>query len=107
MQKFQPARKEGPFFDLTATADDFESALRCAVRTNPRSMDDLHAAIGRCMKSLRTEGMECEAALITMKASIRDIGVRDRQNGLIEMIHSDHLMDHIVRWCITDFYHQA
>jgi hypothetical protein len=42
-----------------------------------------------------------------MKAFIRDIGVRDRQNGLIEMIHSDHLMDHIVRWCITDFYHQA
>ena len=107
MQKFQAARKEEPFFELTATGDDFESALRLALRANPRSMDDLHESIGRCMRSLRTDGMECEAALLTMKAFMRDIGLKDRRNGMVEMIHSEHLMDKIVYWCISDFYSQA
>lgn len=107
MQKFQAARKEEPFFELTVTGDDFESALRCALRANPRSMEELHESIRKCMKSLRTDGMECEAALLTMKAFIRDIALRDRRRGLSEMIHSEHLMDQIVRWCITDFYNQA
>lgn len=107
MQKFQAARKEEPFFELTATADDFESALKRAMRADARSMDDLHKSIGNCMKSLRTEGMECEAALITMKAFIRHIGARNRRNGVLEMMHFEHLMDQIVRWCIADFYRQA
>ena len=96
-----------PFFELAVTGDDFELALRSAVRGNVKSMTDLHDTIGKCMLSLRTDGMECEAALLTMKAFMRDIGSRDREKGLIEMVHSEQLMDQIVRWCIADFYNQA
>jgi|SRR5215208_1838296 len=107
MQNRQTARKEEPFFELAVTGDDFEEALRNAARANLKSMNDLHDTIGKCMTSLRADGMECEAALLTMKAFIRELGIRHKRNGSGEMTHSDLLMDQIVRWCIADFYIDA
>ena len=107
MPNIQRARKEEPFFLHPATADEFEQALRNAVRANARSMNDLHDTIGRCMKSLRGDGMECEAALLTMKAFIRELGLKHKRNGSSEAPHSDLLMEQIVRWCIADFYSEA
>lgn len=104
MQNTHRARKEEPFFQLTATGDDFEDALRNAVRTNSRSMNELHDSISKCMISLRSDGMECESALLTMKAFIRELGVKQKRNGSEEFFHTDMLMDQIVRWCISDFY---
>ena len=104
MQDIQRARKEEPFFHLAATGDNFEDALRHAVRANSRSMNALHDSIGKCMVSLRSDGMECEAALLTMKAFIRDLALKHQRVGSEEMVHTDMLMDQIVRWCISDFY---
>ena len=107
MQSIQHARKEEPFFQLTATGDDFEDALRNAVRTNSHSMNELHDSISRCMVSLRADGMQCEAALLTMKAFIRELGLKHKRTGSEEFFHTDMLMDQIVRWCISDFYADA
>lgn len=104
MQDIQPARKAEPFFQLTTTGDDFERALRHAVTTNVKSMNDLHVTIGNCMHSLRADGMECEAALLTMKAFIKELGLKHARMGSFTMVHSEQLMDQIVRWCIADFY---
>jgi hypothetical protein len=104
MQNKQNARKEEPFFHLTATGDSFENALRNAVHTNSRSMNELHDSISKCIVSLRADGMECEAALITMKAFIRELGVKQRRSGSEEILHTDRLMDQIVRWCISAYY---
>ncbi len=104
MQNAQPARKEEPFFLLAATGNDFEEALKYAVRANVASMNNLHVTIGKCMQSLRDDGMECEAALLTMKAFMRELNLKHKRIGSSEMMHSEHLMDQIVRWCISDFY---
>ena len=104
MLLLQPARYEEPFFLLTATGDDFENALINAVRVNARSMQDLHESIGICMDSLRSDGMQCEAALLTMKAFVKDACAKHKKRGSRDMLHSDVLMDQIVTWCISDFY---
>lgn len=105
MQITEPARHEAPFFQHSITSDDLERALRYAVRANAISMDNLHQAIRRCMTSLRADGMQCEAALLTMKACVRDCGRRHRNTGGHELTHSDLLMEQIVRWCISEYYH--
>jgi hypothetical protein len=102
----QSARHEEPFFELTATGDVFEAALRNAVRTNAVSMKNLHCSITKCVVSLRDEGMQCEAVLLTMKAFIRDLAARHARNSLTGIVHPDTLMDQIVRWCISDYYAQ-
>jgi hypothetical protein len=104
MQSTQRARKEEPFFQLTVTGDDFESALRHAARANARSMNDLHDSISKCMASLRADGMQCEAALLTMKAFIRELGLKHKRTGSEDMAHTELLMDQIIRWCIAEFY---
>jgi hypothetical protein len=104
MQQTQPARHEEPFFDLTATGEEFESALRNAVRENALSMRELRASIRNCMTSLRADGMQCEQAILTMKAFVRDACVKHRRRGSREMLHSDLLMEQVVGWCIAEFY---
>ncbi len=67
-------------------------------------MDDLHDAVKVCVASLRAEGMQCEAALLTMKACVRHIGSKHGTAGLAEILYSDLLMEQIVRWSISEFY---
>lgn len=100
----QSHRNQEPFFELTATGDEFEEALRHAVRTNARSMRDLHDSVRECISSLRADGMQCESALLTMKACIRELNRKHERNGNGGLILTDAMMDQIVRWCITDFY---
>lgn len=104
MQSIQPARYEEPFFHLAANGDDFEDALRDAARENKISMDHLHDTVRVCIDSLRDDGMQCEGAIITMKAFVRESCLKHRKRGSTEMLHSDLLMDQVVKWCISDFY---
>ena len=104
MQQSQSARHEEPFFLVTATGDEFETALKNAARENIRSMDQLQAAIGNCVSSLRDDGMECEQALLTMKSFVRQLAGKHRRRGSFEMQHSDVLMEQVVKWCISEFY---
>jgi len=107
MLQTQPARHEEPFFNLTATGEDFEHALRNAVRDNAQSMKELRDSIHNCMVSLRGDGMQCEQALLTMKAFVRDACVKHRRRGSREMLHSDVLMEQVVGWCIVEFYAES
>src|SRR5688572_7130474 len=107
MQRTLAARREEPYFHLPSTGADFEDALRLAVRANARSMDQLQLTVRHCMASLRTDGMQCEAALLTMKAFIKDICVKYKRRGSTEMLHSDYLMDQVVRWCIAEYYAES
>jgi hypothetical protein len=104
MQITQPSRNEEPFFTLESTSNGFEEALRHAVRANSKSMDDLHKAIALCVLGLRAEGMECEAALLTMKACVRHFARKHSLNGTPEVQYGGLLMDQIVRWSIAEFY---
>jgi hypothetical protein len=104
MQRTLPARHEEPYFLLASTGTNFEDALCLAVRANARSMDQLHLTIRDCMDSLRKDGMQCEAALLTMKAYVRELGLKHKQRGSTDLLHSDYLMDHVVRWCISEYY---
>lgn len=104
MHSTEPARHEQLFFRQANTAAELEHALRHAVRVNARSMDDLHEVIKSCVSSLRAEGMQCEAALVTMKACVRHIGSKHSSAGLAEILYSDLLMEQIVRWSISEFY---
>ena len=104
MQITQPSRKEEPFFQLESTASGFEDALRHAVRANSKSMDDLHRAIALCVMGLRAEGMECEAALLTMKACVRHFARKHTLRGSPDILYGGLLMDQIVRWSIMEFY---
>jgi hypothetical protein len=103
----QPARLAEPFFNHTATGDDFENALKGAARGNTRSMADLRDSIRKCMSCLRAEGMQCEQALLTMKAFVRETSLRHRKRGSREMLHSEMLMEQVVSWCIFEFYADA
>jgi hypothetical protein len=98
------ARQEDPFFNLTSTGDEFESALKRSVRENARSMGDLRVSIRNCMISLRADGMQCEQAILTMKAFVRDSCLRHKRRGSREMLHCEMLMEQIVGWCITEYY---
>lgn len=98
------ARAEEPFFRESADADELEDALRNAVRVNKVSMDNLHDAIRTCVVALRADGMQCEAALLTMKACIRHMTRTHARAATSEIQYSDPLMDQIVRWSIAEFY---
>ena len=104
MQQTRPARREEPFFLVTSTGDDFETAFRNAVRANAASMNDLHLSIRNCVRSLRRDGMQCEAALLTMKAFVKDVCLKEKPRGSSDLVHSDIMMDQIVRWCISEYY---
>ena len=104
MQITEPARKQEPFFQLASTSDSFEDALRLAVRANAKSMEELHLAIALCVSGLRMEGMECEAALLTMKACVKHFARKHSHTGSPEILYSGLLMDQIVRWSIVEFY---
>lgn len=104
MQSSEPARYTAPFFLQVKTGDDLAVALRLAVRQNALSMIDLHAAITACVASLRDDGMQCEAALLTMKACVRHCARNDQKSGDHSGEYSDILMDQITRWCIADFF---
>ena len=107
MLRTQPARREEPFFLLASTGDDFEDALRLAVRANRHSMDQLQFSIRHCMDSLRGDGMQCEAALLTMKAFVKEVCLKHKQRGSTDMLHSDYLMDQVIRWCISEYYAES
>lgn len=104
MQISEPARKHEPFFQLASTSDSFEDALRRAVRANAKSMEALHQAIAICVSGLRMEGMECEAALLTMKACVKHFSHKHSHAGSPDILYSGLLMDQIVRWSIVEFY---
>ena len=104
MQQTQSARHEEPFFQVTATGDEFESALKNAARENMRSMNELQASIHNCVVSLRDDGMQCEQALLTMKAFVKELAGKHRRRGSFEMQHTDILMEQVVTWCISEFY---
>jgi hypothetical protein len=106
MQHIQLARKAEPFFQPTAVGEDFENALRLAERADAVSMKALHAAISNCVASLKSDGMECEAALLTMKAFMRELGIKHKRSGSLELVNKEIMMDQIVRWCIADFYRE-
>jgi hypothetical protein len=100
----EPARREEPFFQQAATTSGFEDALRNAVRANAKSMDDLQRAIRLCVTGLRTEGMECEAALLTMKACVRHFARKHSDHASPDVLYSGLIMEQIVRWSIVEFY---
>jgi len=101
--QIQPARHVSPFFQHLETEDDLERALRSAVSNHVRSMEELHSAITRCVGSLRDDGMKCEAALLTIKSCIGQIGKRD-ELARSRSVPPALMMDQIVRWCISDYY---
>ena len=98
------ARAEEPFFRETADGDEFEDALKNAVRLNQKSMIALHDAIRTCVGGLRADGMQCEAALLTMKACVRHFARKHAGADSPEILHSDPMMEQIVRWSIAEFY---
>src|SRR5215213_7747677 len=98
------ARAEEPFFRESADADELEDALRNAVRLNKLSMDNLREAIRICVGGLRADGMQCEAALLTMKACVRHMARNHASAGMPAILYSDPLMEQIVRWSISEFY---
>jgi hypothetical protein len=104
MPQTQPARNEEPFFNLTETGDEFETALRSAVQNNARSMSELRDAIRNCMVSLREDGMQCEQALLTMKAFVRDATIRHKRGGSRVLHPSERLMEQVIGWCIAEYY---
>jgi hypothetical protein len=104
MHKIEPARHEAPFFHEVTTGDDFETALTHAARQNTQSMDALHQAIKACVLGLRAEGMQCEAAMLTIKSCVRHIARKHSIDGMYNVAGSDLLMEQIVRWTITEFY---
>jgi hypothetical protein len=104
MQQFEPPREQHPFFERKSTGDAFEVALREAVRENARTMAQLHATVTACVHSLRAEGMQCEAAMLTMKAFVKDLARRQSAAGLPQIRYAEFMLDQVVRWCISDFY---
>ena len=104
MQKTQPARHEVPFFNEAHAADDFESALTLAARQNAHSMDNLHDAIKACVVELRTDGMQCEAVILTIKSCVKHIARKHSVHGEYSVAGSDLLLEQIVRWSILEFY---
>jgi hypothetical protein len=104
MQKTEPARRQEPFFNESDAGEDFEAALRHAARQNVRSMDDLHEAIKACVATLRADGMECEAAIVTIKSCVKHLASKHAIAGAYNVAGSDVLMEQIVRWSIIEFY---
>jgi hypothetical protein len=104
MQKTEPARHEEPFFHESDDAEGFESALQHAARQNARSMDDLHHAIRACVTGLRADGMQCEAAIVTIKSCVKHIARKHYVETAYNIAGSDLLMEQIVRWSIVEYY---
>lgn len=104
MPQLHPARVKEPFLFSQTDADVFDDALFNAVRDNEKSMRALHAAVTTCVNALRTEGMLCEAALLTMKAYTRHISHEQRDRADVQVWATDYLIEQIARWSIIDFY---
>ena len=103
-----PARRKEPFLFASDASDRFEEALLHAVRDNAASMRALHEAVAVCVGALRTEGMRCEAALITMKAYVSHIAMSHRAaNPSGKLWAMDLLLEQIASWSITEFYRIA
>lgn len=100
-----PARLKEPFLFTQPTDDAFVDALTHAARDNAKSMVALHQAVAGCVAALKAEGMECEAALLTMKAYTRHTAYHHRESGSdVSMWSADLLVSEIARWSIMEFY---
>ena len=105
MQQLHPARLKEPFLFPQITSDQFDEALANAASDNIDSMIHLHAAVAACVYALKSEGMLCEAALITIKAYVRHAAsVQRGRNPDGDIWASELLMEKIARWSITEFY---
>jgi hypothetical protein len=100
-----PARLKEPFLFTQPTDHAFVDALAHAARDNTKSMVALHEAVAECVAALKAEGMECEAAMLTMKAYTRHTAFIHRESGSDASIWSaDLLVSEIARWSIMEFY---
>lgn len=105
MQQLHPARLKEPFLFPQAAADQFDDALANAASDNVNSMIALHEAVASCVYALKAEGMFCEAALITIKAYVKNAASIQRgSNPDGDLWATDLLMEKIARWAIRDFY---
>jgi hypothetical protein len=103
-----PARLKEPFLFTQPADDAFVSALANAARDNANSMRALHDAVTDCVVALRKEGMECEAALLTMKAYTRHTAFLHRKSGSDRSEWSaDLLLNEIAQWSIVEFYREV
>jgi hypothetical protein len=108
MQQVHPARLKAPFLFPQAAADQFDDALANAATDNVNSMVALHAAVASCVYALKAEGMLCEAALITIKAYVKNAASIQRgRNPEGDLWATDLLMENIARWSITEFYKEV
>ena len=108
MQQLHPPRLKEPFLFPQAAADEFDNALAHAASDNVNSMIALHAAVASCVYALKAEGMLCEAALITIKAYVKNAAsFQHRRNPEGDLWATDLLMENIARWSITEFYKDA
>lgn len=103
-----PARLKEPFLFPQPTDDAFVDALAHAARDNAESMVNLHDAVAICVAALKAEGMQCEAALLTMKAYTRHIAYLHREPAMDRSAWSaDLLIGEIARWSIVEFYREV
>ena len=100
-----PARLKEPFLFTQSADDAFVDALANAARDNAKTMVALRDAVTDCVVALREEGMQCEAAMLTMKAYTRHTAYIHRAVGSDASIWSaDLLVSEIARWSIIEFY---
>jgi enamine deaminase RidA (YjgF/YER057c/UK114 family) len=103
-----PARLKEPFLFTHSADDAFVDALANAARDNAKSMVALHDAVTNCVMALKKEGMQCEAALLTMKAYTKHTAFLHRERGSDRSEWSaDLLVNEIAQWSIVEFYREV
>ena len=105
MSELQSARTNYASHVSAETSRNFDVALHDAVTTSLTSMTDLQDAVRLCVRSLKEAGVGPVQMILAMKAGALDSAARYRpENDEYPATNVDTLMDHIIRWSITEYY---
>lgn len=96
------AVESAPFPFEAAAEKRARAALAEAIRQHEQMQAELHAAIGECVRTLRSCGMPPEAMLVTMKAFVRDVTTKPsrRHSGPV----AKPVMEQVVEMCIAEYF---
>jgi hypothetical protein len=94
-----------PFPMPSETTRPFGVALHEAIRTNLKSMDELHECVLPCVQFLRNAGVGPAQMILTIKDSVRQNALSRRALGHeFAVANADQLMEQIVKWAIVEYY---
>jgi hypothetical protein len=92
----------------SAASQQFETALRDALRGSIQSMQELRECVKPCVAYLRESGVGPVQMILTIKASARESALRNHAlANQFAVANANLLLEQVVKWAILEYYRNA